>query len=66
MALSGASFSKVQQEGRWASEASCCLYIMSGEVALLKMKQNISESTWQTIVMLSNVFDRVFELVPNG
>ena len=50
----------------WASEASCRLYIMSDEVALWKMKQNISESTWQTIVMLSNVFDGVFELVPNG
>ena len=42
LALQGWGLASIMQAGRWASERSCKLYIMKGEVMLLRLQARIA------------------------
>lgn len=62
LALSGWGLKDLMLAGRWATERSCRLYIMKGEVAVLKMRQRMNDHAWQRLTTLASVGSRVFTL----
>ena len=63
LALAGLSMKDLMLAGRWASERSARLYIMRGEVTLLRMRSRVSGRQWDRIQVLARIGSRVFELL---
>ena len=66
LALDNWSFTDIMAAGRWASERSCRLYVMKGEVMVLSLRRSLAQEKWGRIVRLAETapffLDRSFDL----
>ena len=60
LALSGWSIAQICMAGRWMHEATARLYIMRGEVVLLRARRSILEEEWNKLVQLASLLTVVF------
>jgi integrase len=55
LALRGLPMSEIMELGRWTSLKSARLYIQTGNVALTRMRANVSDAQWASIHALARV-----------
>jgi hypothetical protein len=66
LSLMGVSLQDVMVAGRWASQASCRLYVRKGEVALMRFQNSLADTTWQRIKAIASIGVRVWTLSDQG
>ena len=63
LAMNGWGLRDLMLAGRWASERSCRLYVMKGEVAVMRMRQALDEQTVSRMQLLASIGPQIFSLV---
>ena len=61
LSLRGLPLQQVMEAGRWMSEKSARLYIHKGNVALIRMKAQLTQDQWARILMLASLGDSFFD-----
>ena len=59
LALSNMSFKDIMVQGRWASERSCRLCIMKGEIHVLRLRESIDSAQWLRILAVASIGEQV-------
>ena len=62
LALAGKSIPEIKNYGRWASESSCKLYVMKGEVAVMRVREEVDTDSWNRVVSIALIGELIFEL----
>ena len=64
MSLKGWTYADIVLFGRWASEQSARVYIMKGAVAVMRIKQAVSDQQWNLVEKVASIGCRVWDFRP--
>ena len=63
LAMNGWGLKDLMLAGRWNSERSCRLYVMKGEVSVLRLRQNLDSAIVERLELLAALGPQIFEIV---